>query len=74
MIICSDLSYNVGSSNNSLRYTQGILNRYNDGPRALGPAFDSRQRKIHLFSTVSRPIMRSTQPPLQQWNWAQFRG
>jgi hypothetical protein len=39
----------------------GYLSRYGNG-------FDSRQDKIFLFSTASRPALGPTQPPIQ---WAQ---
>jgi hypothetical protein len=35
------------------------------GLRAGRPGFDSRQGKIFLFSTVSRPALGATQPPIQ---------
>jgi hypothetical protein len=41
------------------------MSRYSDGLRAGRPAFDSRQCKIFLFSTASRPTLRPTQPHIQ---------
>jgi hypothetical protein len=38
--------------------------------RAGGPGFDSRQCKIFLFSTASRPTLGPTQPPIQWVTWA----
>jgi hypothetical protein len=49
----------------------GYLSRYSDGPRAGRPGFGSRQgQEIFLFSTVSRPALRPTQPPIQWVPWA----
>jgi hypothetical protein len=42
-----------------------VDSRYNDGLRAGRPGFDSRQgREILLFSTVSRPALGPTRPPI----------
>jgi hypothetical protein len=38
---------------------------YNDGLRAGLSGFDSRQRKILMFSTASRPTLGPSQPPIQ---------
>jgi hypothetical protein len=39
--------------------------QYIDGLRAGLPGFDSRQCKIFLFTTASRPKLGPTQPPIQ---------
>jgi hypothetical protein len=41
------------------------LSRYSDRLRTGRPGFDSRQCKIFLFSTASRPALGPTQPPVQ---------
>jgi hypothetical protein len=44
----------------------GYLGRYSDGLWARRPGFDSRQgQEIFLYSTLSRPALGSTQPPIQ---------
>jgi hypothetical protein len=45
----------------------GWLSRYSDGLQVRHHGFNSGQCKIFLFSTVSRPILGPTQPPIQ---WA----
>jgi hypothetical protein len=49
----------------STRMYHLFWSRYNDGLRAERPRFDSRQDKIFLFSTASRPALGPTQPPVQ---------
>jgi hypothetical protein len=44
-------------------YSQLQLSRYSDG--LDGPGFDSRECKICLFSTASRPILGLTQLPIE---------
>jgi hypothetical protein len=48
---------------------------YNEGLQARQPGFDSRQgQEIFIFSTVSRPTLGSTQPPIRKVLGSLFRG
>jgi hypothetical protein len=49
----------------------GQLSCYSDG---LGPGLDSRQCKIFLYSTASRPVLGPTQSPIQWLPRAPFPG
>jgi hypothetical protein len=42
----------------TLQWESGYVSRYNDGLRAVRPWFDSRQRKMFIFSTKFRPALR----------------
>jgi hypothetical protein len=48
----------------SIYKESGELNRYSDRLCVGRPGFDSQNDKLFLFSTVSRPTMRTTYPPL----------
>jgi hypothetical protein len=63
--LCNFLSgYSVGVSTNFI----------GSFVRAGRPGFDSRQCKIFLFSTASRPALGSTQPPIQWVPGGSFPG
>jgi hypothetical protein len=75
LVICLQIPTTVwkGEKTTSLSYwmyrgsakDSGQLSRYSDGLRAGRPRFDSRQWKIFLFSTASRPTVGPIQPPVQ---------
>jgi hypothetical protein len=62
-------SHSYKHVNKGLLYLQ--LSQYTNEPLAGLPGLDSWQCKIFLFSTVFRPTLVPTQPPIQ---WAMGKG